>query len=80
MPNTSDAYTHRIGRTGRAEREGKAYTCVTADDHAMVREVERRIAGSIPRRTVEGIDAAPLPADAPRRTPGRRRRRYRRVS
>ncbi len=30
MPNTSDAYTHRIGRTGRAEREGKAYTFVTA--------------------------------------------------
>ena len=30
MPNTPDAYTHRIGRTGRAEREGKAHTFVTA--------------------------------------------------
>ena len=55
MPNTSDAYTHRIGRTGRAERDGKAYTFVTDKDRAMVREVERRIGTSIPRRTVEGI-------------------------
>jgi ATP-dependent RNA helicase RhlE len=57
MPNTSDAYTHRIGRTGRAEREGKAYTFVTAGDHSMVREVERRIGASIPRRRVKGIDS-----------------------
>jgi ATP-dependent RNA helicase RhlE len=56
MPNTSDAYTHRIGRTGRAEREGKAYTFVTGGDHSMVREVERRIGASIPRRRVKGID------------------------
>jgi ATP-dependent RNA helicase RhlE len=55
MPNTSDTYTHRIGRTGRSEREGKAYTFVTAGDHSMVREVERRIGASIPRRSVEGI-------------------------
>ena len=36
MPNTPDAYTHRIGRTGRAERR-KAYTFVTAADHALLR-------------------------------------------
>jgi ATP-dependent RNA helicase RhlE len=60
MPNTSDAYTHRIGRTGRAEREGKAYTFVTPEDHPMVREVERRIGSSIPRRKVEGIVSEPV--------------------
>jgi ATP-dependent RNA helicase RhlE len=77
MPNTSDAYTHRIGRTGRAEREGKAYTFVTADDHPMVREVERKIGASIPRRKVEGIDSIPLPVDRglPNRRRGRRPRR-----
>jgi ATP-dependent RNA helicase RhlE len=56
MPNTSDAYTHRIGRTGRSEREGKAYTFVTSDDGQMVREVERKIGSAIPRRKVEGMN------------------------
>ena len=54
MPNTPDAYTHRIGRTGRAEREGKAYTFVTAADHALVGAVERRIGKVIPRRNIVG--------------------------
>ena len=29
MPSTPDGYTHRIGRTGRSERQGRAYTFVT---------------------------------------------------
>lgn len=57
MPDTPDAYTHRIGRTGRAEREGKAYTFVTAEDQAMVRAVEHRIGASIPRLKAEGIES-----------------------
>ena len=52
MPDTTDAYTHRIGRTGRAEQTGEAYTLVTADD---VNEVRGRRAG------------ARLPAGAPNR-------------
>jgi ATP-dependent RNA helicase RhlE len=55
MPGTVDAYTHRIGRTGRSEREGKGYTFVTADDESLVRAVESRIGERIPRRTVAGI-------------------------
>lgn len=55
MPGTVDAYTHRIGRTGRSEREGKGYTFVTIDDEALVRDVERRIGSRIPRRTVNGF-------------------------
>jgi len=77
MPNTPDAYTHRIGRTGRSERDGKAYTFVTAEDHSMVSEVERRLGASIPRRKVKGIDSVPLPVDRPnsnRRFRPRRRR------
>ena len=60
MPNTPDAYTHRIGRTGRSEREGKAYTLVTAEDHAMVRAVEQRIGAAIPRLQADGIEAIPF--------------------
>jgi len=55
MPGTVDAYTHRIGRTGRSEREGKGYTFVTGDDEALVRAVERTIGARIPRRTVDGF-------------------------
>ena len=32
MPSTPEAYIHRIGRTGRAERSGQAYTLVTQED------------------------------------------------
>ncbi len=71
MPNTPDAYTHRIGRTGRSEREGKAYTFVTADDATMVRQVERRIGEPIPRRAMDGI--APLPFPSSDRSVGRGR-------
>ena len=34
MPDTVDAYTHRIGRTGRAEQSGEAFTFVGRDDEA----------------------------------------------
>lgn len=77
MPNTPDAYTHRIGRTGRSEREGKAYTFVTAEDQTMVRAVERRIGAAIPRLTVEGIETIAFAAGRsngprPSRPTGRR--------
>ena len=59
MPNTVDAYTHRIGRTGRAEREGKGYTFVTTEDRERVVAVERRLGQPIPRREVDGFAAPP---------------------
>jgi len=74
MPNTSDAYTHRIGRTGRSECEGKAYTFVTSEDGQMVREVERRIGSAIPRRKVDGMERpAPQPGRQNSNRPRRRR-------
>jgi ATP-dependent RNA helicase RhlE len=76
MPNTPDAYTHRIGRTGRGDREGKAYTFVTAEDHSLVAQVERRLEMSIPRREVHGIQSIPFPHSGNRsRDAGPRRRR-----
>jgi ATP-dependent RNA helicase RhlE len=66
MPNTPDAYTHRIGRTGRAEREGKAYTFVTPDDHELVRALERRFGMAIPCRTVDMSKTIPLTTDRSR--------------
>jgi ATP-dependent RNA helicase RhlE len=62
MPGTPEAYTHRIGRTGRGESHGKAYTFVTAQDESLVRAVERRIGLPIPRRIVAGIERPGQPA------------------
>ena len=61
MPGTPDAYTHRIGRTGRAGCEGKAYTFVTSEDHELVRAVESRIGAPIPRRRVAAVACTPAP-------------------
>jgi len=73
MPNTADAYTHRIGRTGRAERNGKACTFVTDEDRALVEAVERRVGSLLPRRTLE---ASAVPAvRVPSEVSGIRRRR-----
>jgi len=70
MPGTPDAYTHRVGRTGRAERSGRAYTFVTPDDQALVLAVERIMGAPIPRRSVEGIRAIPFPVGGAARVPG----------
>ncbi|MCX6031559.1 MAG: DEAD/DEAH box helicase [Chloroflexi bacterium] len=65
MPDTTDAYTHRIGRTGRAEQTGTAYTLVTPEDAIAVRDVERVLGQKIERRTLPGFDyrAAPPAQD-----------------
>jgi ATP-dependent RNA helicase RhlE len=56
VPNTPEAYTHRIGRTGRAELEGIACTFVTGVDRGWVRDTERMIGSAIPRRKVAGFE------------------------
>jgi ATP-dependent RNA helicase RhlE len=62
MPDTVDAYTHRIGRTGRAARTGDAFTLVTREDEPLVREIERTLGAKLDRRKVAGFDyAAPAP-------------------
>ena len=57
VPNTAEAYTHRIGRTGRAERKGTAFTFVTPADQAWVRATERVIERAIERRRAPQLGA-----------------------
>jgi ATP-dependent RNA helicase RhlE len=62
MPDTTDAYTHRIGRTGRAERTGEAFTLITSDDTFAVRDVEKVLGYKIERRKLAEFDyTAPAP-------------------
>lgn len=78
MPNTADAYTHRIGRTGRAAKTGDAFTFIIREDHEMVQNIERTLGEKVERRTLKGFDySKPAPArDAefarPPRAPQRR--------
>jgi ATP-dependent RNA helicase RhlE len=63
IPDTTDAYTHRIGRTGRAAKTGDAFTFVTHEDEPLVRSIERVMGEKIERRTVKGFDySKPVPA------------------
>jgi superfamily II DNA/RNA helicase len=56
MPDTTDAYTHRIGRTGRAAKTGDAFTFITREDEEIVRSIERVLGEKIERRTLTGFD------------------------
>lgn len=56
IPDTADAYIHRIGRTGRAERTGDAFTLVTPEDDEMVRELEKIMQQRLPREVINGFN------------------------
>jgi len=63
MPDTVDAYTHRIGRTGRAEKEGDAFSFVTPEERDLVGNIEYVLGEQIERRTLENFDySRPAPA------------------
>ncbi len=64
IPDTAEAYTHRIGRTGRMERLGMAFTLVTTDDLPMVRTIERLLGSPLERRNLDGFEGVVL-AEAP---------------
>jgi ATP-dependent RNA helicase RhlE len=72
MPDTTDAYTHRIGRTGRAEKTGEAFSLVTREDEPLVRSIEVVLGTKLDRRRLKNFDyqrQAPLTRDSkfPRR-------------
>lgn len=56
MPNTVEAYIHRIGRTGRADKTGEAFTLITSENHAEVRNIERTLGKKIEQRILDGFD------------------------
>ncbi|MCE1253197.1 MAG: DEAD/DEAH box helicase [Anaerolineae bacterium] len=70
MPDTADAYIHRIGRTGRAQHNGDAFTLVTPEDSGMVKTIEKILGQPLPRQTLEDFDysAPPAPSVKPAET------------
>jgi ATP-dependent RNA helicase RhlE len=63
MPESVDAYTHRIGRTGRVDQKGDALTFITHEDAALVRDIEQVLNAALERRTLNGFNySTPAPA------------------
>jgi ATP-dependent RNA helicase RhlE len=65
IPDTVDAYTHRIGRTGRAARSGEAFTLVCREDEPQVKAIERALGSPIERRVLSGAGTCSSAASAP---------------
>jgi ATP-dependent RNA helicase RhlE len=56
VPQHPEDYVHRIGRTGRAENTGDAFTLMIAEDAMHVFSIERYISQQIPREKLEGFN------------------------
>ena len=76
VPSHSEDYVHRIGRTGRAGRDGKAIMICSSPDEKLLDAIERLIGKAIPRAELPGVkgpapqeDSAPTASeDKPRRS------------
>jgi superfamily II DNA/RNA helicase len=70
IPATTQTYIHRIGRTGRAQRSGQAYTLVTDQDGQMVQAIHDTIGFQVERRTVADFNYQASGVRLPRRNRG----------
>ncbi len=55
IPNITEDYVHRIGRTGRAGAEGEAVSLVSLDEQGFMREIEQFIQREVPVMAMEGF-------------------------
>ncbi|MBF8151350.1 DEAD/DEAH box helicase [Winogradskyella sp. F6397] len=76
LPNISEDYVHRIGRTGRAGAEGQAISLVSADETAYLRGIEKLIGEKIEMEIVEGFEPDPNASTEPIK-PGQNRNKGR---
>ena len=68
MPESTDNYIHRIGRTGRVNKNGDALTFVTSADADKIDALERLLDAPLERLTLQGFDyTKPAPDKQPRR-------------
>jgi ATP-dependent RNA helicase RhlE len=74
LPNISEDYVHRIGRTGRAGASGEALSLVSADETTYLRDIEKLVGLRIPVEIVEGFEPDTNASTAPeKRQQGNRR-------
>lgn len=56
VPQHPEDYVHRIGRTGRAQNVGDAFTIMVAEDIPHVKDIEHFIGRQVPRLKLEGFN------------------------
>ena len=61
LPNVTEDYVHRIGRTGRAGNKGEAVSLVSNDESELLRNIEKMIKIKIPKIKIENFTSAPSP-------------------
>lgn len=72
MPDTTDAYIHRIGRTGRIDHNGEALTFITDSDIEMVKALEGIMKNHLDRRKLQDFDyTRPASKDETKRVPNK---------
>jgi ATP-dependent RNA helicase RhlE len=69
IPQHPEDYVHRIGRTGRAQQTGDAYTIVGHDEMKKLAAIERFIGQKVERLTLEGVNVPPQGAESVPRPP-----------
>jgi len=61
LPPNAEDYVHRIGRTGRAGKQGNAISLVSPDEHLRLASIEKLIKLKIPQEVVAGFDGEATP-------------------
>jgi ATP-dependent RNA helicase DeaD len=56
LPQDIESYVHRIGRTGRANKEGTAYSLVTPREYMFLKQIEKITKSKIKRKEVPTVD------------------------
>jgi ATP-dependent RNA helicase RhlE len=73
VPENPEDYVHRIGRTGRAQAVGDAFTLVTPENAGDIRDIQRFIGAKIPELRLEGFPYQPFGVAQPPQPRGQQR-------
>lgn len=65
LPNVSEDYVHRIGRTGRAGNEGQAVSLVSVDEQKLLRDIEKLLKRPVAKVVIKGYEPDPSIAAEP---------------
>ena len=78
IPNVPEDYVHRIGRTGRAGRDGLAVSLVSIDEQPMFKDIRKLVKVDIPTEVIDGFEPSDTPSPADKKSGNTRPNRSRR--
>ncbi len=61
LPNVPEDYVHRIGRTGRAGKEGRAVSLVCKDEYPFLESIEKLLNQTLVKKVISGYEPSSLP-------------------